>query len=508
MKEKVRKLNRYLHPVAQQHLSALEAYKTWLAGRGSSKSFTNGLDIADRIENFPKSCGLFNSPTYSQIYTRTLIPMKAAWQQHLDYIEDIDYVVGKVPPKYFDRPWHKPHKYENVVTFWNGTTVVFGSFDRPSSISGGSYDWVITDEAYLIDKEDYDAYVIPTIRPTHSSFKGKPKHLQQSFTSSMPHKHQGDWLLDFRGKSKSDPKHYSFLGWEPNAEFQMGSTWMNVEVLGAETILRWELEMKGVEAQVMIHNQRVTNYGNTFYPALSSKHFYTPEANEKLISIPLSALAKLKRDASYDVGNDDYNPEMPLNVSHDWGKFNCITIDQEYAREVRFINVMHVFNGGPNPKDLDDLANEFCEYYRMHRNKIVYQWGDRTGNNKQANSKKTYFEQFADRLTASGWRVIRKKTGDVEHLDRHRLISLMHKGEDLRFPRVTHNAEKCADLKLSLEGAAMKGDKKDKSSETNKAVKPQHSTHLTDAYDARLYWGFKHREKGLALVNPYSSSLS
>lgn len=288
----------------------------------------------------------------------------------------------------------------------------------------------------------------------------------------------------------------------------MGSTWMNVEVLGAPAIAQMEMEMSPHSVLVMIRNQRVTNYGNTFYPALSAKHFYIPKANEKLINIPIGALGNLKRDATYDVGPDDYNPDMALNLSHDWGKFNCITIDQEYPREVRFINAMHTINGGLDPKDVDDLADAFCEYYRMHRRKIAYQWGDRTGNNKVANSKKTFFEQFADRLRAKGWRVIMKKTGDVEHLERHRFISKLHKGDDTRLPRVTHNATNCSDLRIALEGTPMIGDKKDKSSEKNAAIKPQHATHYTDAYDNRLYHGLRHKESSMDQIDAYSTNLA
>lgn len=512
MKVKVKKNIRYLNPVVQLHLASLAVYKTLVAGRGSAKSFGNGLEVADKVERFPQSTGLFNSPTYGMIYTKTLIPMKSAWLQHMDYIEDIDYVVGKVPPKHFDRPWARPHKFENVVTFWNGTTIVFGSFDRPSHISGGSYDWVITDEAYLIDKQDYDDYVIPTMRGTHSSFRDLPKHLQHSFTSSMPHQHMGDWVLDNRAKSKTDPVNYSFIGWEPHAEFQLGSTWMNVEYLGAKAIAQMEMEMADHAVMVMIRNQRVTNYGNTFYPLLSARHFYIPEANDKMINVPLSAMGIFKRDATYDAGPDDYNPDMPINISHDWGKFNCITIDQEYTREVRFINCLHTLNGGSDPKDVDDLADEFCRYYKMHRNRLLYQWGDRTGNNRVANSKKTFFEQFADRVRANDkanpWRVIMKKTGDVEHLERHRFISRLHKEEDPRLPKVRHNDVNCGDLRTSLEGTAMNGDKKDKSTETNKSVLPQHSTHYTDAYDNRLYHGLRHRETSQGHgIDIYSTSL-
>jgi hypothetical protein len=505
MKEKVIQIKKLLNPVAQMHLISTASYKTLIAGRGFSKSFTNGLEVADKVERFPGSCGLFNSPTYTMIYTKTLIPMKAAWQQHLSYHEGIHYVVGKAPPKHWGKPWHKPHKYENVVTFWNGTTVIFGSFDRPQLISGGSYDWVITDEAYMINKEDYDNYVIPSVRPTHPSFRDKPKHLQHSFTSSMPYNNQGDWLLDYLPKSKQNPENYSFIGWAPNVQIQKGSTWMNHEVLGKKAIAQMELEMAPHRAKVMIRNERLKGFGNLFYPSLSAKHLYIPKASDKIILLNINSLNG-KRDASYDVGADNYNPRLPINITHDWGAFNCIWIDQEFPREVRFIDTMDV----EHPLSIDDLADQFAERYAKHENKIIFQWGDKSGNNRVANSKLSYFEQFAERLRDDkhGWRVVRKKTGDIEHLERHRFIIKLHNEEDPRLPKVRHNATTCADAIISLESAPMKDNKKDKSSEGNTSIKPQHATHYSDAYDYRLYHGFHHLERDGDTYNPYGTSLT
>ena len=487
MKKKVKQINRYLNPVASLYLMSISNYSILIAGRGFSKSFTNGLSQANKVALMPRSLGLFTSPTYSMIYTKTLIPMKAAWEQHLNYIEGIHYVVGKAPPKHFDKPYHKPHRYENVVSFWNGRAIVFGSFDRPALISGGSYDDAENDEAYLIDKDPYDNYVIPTLRGTHPKFRSCEIHLQQKFSSSMPFRNQGDWLLEFQPKALSNPNMYSFIGWEPHAKLQLGSTWMNVKVLGEKAILAMKAEMSDISYRVMILNEKINQWGNLFYPSLQARHWYNATANDKVIATPLGST--YKRDASYDVADDDYNPDLPIHISHDWGTFNCITIDQQYPKEVRFINTMHV----NNPKTIDDLADEFADYYRMHNNKLVYQWGDKSGNNKQANAKLTYFEQFADRLIKRGWRVVRRKTGDIEHLERHRFISKLHLEEDKRLPRLRYNA-KCTDFKIAVESTQMKDHKKDKSSEHNQSIKPEHATHYTDAHDYRLYHGLKHLE--------------
>jgi hypothetical protein len=498
--EKIRKVERYLNPVAQLFLQSVANYSVLLAGRGFSKSFTNGLSQANKIAIMPRSVGLFTSPTYSMIYTKTLIPMKAAWEQHLGYIEGIHYIVGKAPPKHFAKPYHKPHRYENVVTFWNGRSIVFGSFDRPALISGGSYDDVENDECYLIDKDDYDNYVIPTVRGTHPSFKYCPIHLQQKFSSSMPFKNQGDWLLDFYAKAKQDPKMYGFIGWEPNAKLQLGSTWMNRHVLGDKAILAMKAEMSEVSYRIMILNQQVTSWGNQFYPSLAAKHWYTPKANDKVIDVPLGGT--FKRDATYDVGPDDYNPELPLHISHDWGAFNCITIDQEYHKEVRIINTMHVYN----PKTLFDLANEFCEYYSYHKTKLVYQWGDKSGNNKKDNSPYTSFVEFANVLKEKGWMVVRKRIGDIDQYERHIFINKLHQEDDKSYPKLRYNS-RCTDFKIAMESAGLIDKGKDKRSEKNSAIKPEHATHYTDAHDYRIYHGFFKKHNDYEGLDIHSTNL-
>jgi len=99
----------------------------------------------------------------------------------------------------------------------------------------------------------------------------------------MPFRGQGDWLLDFYPKALSNPKMYGFIGWEPNAAVQLGSIFMNRLVLGDEAILAMLAEMNPISAMIMLHNQKVNNWGNLFYPVLSKKHWYTPMASNLII---------------------------------------------------------------------------------------------------------------------------------------------------------------------------------------------------------------------------------
>ncbi len=247
--------------------------------------------------------------------------------------------------------------------------------------------------------------------------------------------------------------------------------------------------MPRLQYLVEVMNKRIRKFGALFYPALEDRHWYTDSFNYDYIdSLGLGA-KEFERDSRWD---KDCDPSVPLNISHDWGAFNCITIDQETRDEIRVINAMHVYH----PQIIDDLAKRFCKYYQHHKKKIVYQWGDKSGNNKVGNAKKNNFEQFAQVLKTNGWTVIRKTIGDIEHMERHRFITKLHREEDPALPKVRHNANNCKDLRISLESAGMNADaKKDKSGENNPRVEPQHATHYSDAYDYRLYHGLIKRSR-------------
>lgn len=477
----------YLNPIAQLYLMATQLIKVLIAGRGFGKSFVNGISVIMKVATMPRSRGLFMGATYTQILTNTLLPMKASWEW-FGYKEDVHYVVGKRPPSYFAKPYQKPDRYDNVITWWNGTTVILGSFDRPQLLRGGSNDWVIVDEALLVKQDLYNQMIVPSIRASHPSLNGKPGHLGQEFTSSMPYGNLGTWLLEKEAEAKN-PDNDTF--------YIEGTSWHNRQILTDKVLKMWFRTMPPIIYLIEVMNKRIKQVGSLFYPSLKDDHWYTDSYNYEHIDQLGYDVDNSQKDSRWD---KDCDPDRIINISHDWGGFNCITIDQEYPNEVRFINSMYV----THPEIIDDLAKKFCDYYKYHKKKVVHQWGDKSGNKKEANSKLSFFQQFAEVLRKNGWMVIRKKVGDVEHLSRHRHISNMHREEDTRLPRITHNLNNCKDLKIALESAGMKGNKKDKSSERNKAIKPQHATHFTDAYDYRLFHGFYHKTK----VPTYTSEVT
>lgn len=460
-----------LNPIAQIFLLVNVLVKALVAGRGFGKTFLLGAEIAKKIEQLPRSKGLLVCQSYTHLLTEILLPMQSSWQM-MGYVDGIHYVVGKVPPPWFKHPYHKPKKYENYISWWNGTVIRLGSFDRPDLMLGGSNDWVIVDECLKIRKDLYDNIVVPTLRPTHPELRDKPGHLQQIFVSSMPFGNYQKWILDIELLAKSSPEKYFYIE---------GTSWHNRDVLGDNTIKNW-YPIPSFLYSVQVMNRKPRNYGSLFYPCLLDKHWYDSTdyslVDKAGFDIPIiKAIGSLK--------DSDCNRSLPLHISHDWGAFNCLTVGQhdKDLNELRFINYMHV----QHPLIIDDLALAFVAYYKHHTNKVAYQWGDKSGNKREANSKLTYFKTFADILRANGWAVIQCRVGDVEHMERHRFINRLHKEDTPRLPKVRYNSTNCKDLRIALESAGMNDDHKDKSSEGNPAIKQEHATHGTDAHDYWLY---------------------
>lgn len=491
----------YLNPTAILYLMAKQLIKILIAGRGFGKSFINGISVMMKVATMPRSRGLFLGATYTQILTNTLLPMKSAWEW-FGYVEGIDYVIGKKPPQWFASPYQKPDRYENVITWWNGTTVILGSMDRPQLIRGGNYDWDIVDESLLVKEDQYAQIVAPTIRGSHLLLRDTPGHLGEEFTSSMPYGSMGGWLLNKEVESKNP---------DNDIYYAEGTSWDNAEILTEKVLKKWKRTLPPIIYQIEVMNKRIRQFGDVFYPALQEKHWYTDSYEYNFIDNLGLKAATEKQDSRWD---KDCDPNKPIDISHDWGAFNCITVAQHSDKPyfinetftippntVRFINFMYV----NHPEIHQDLAKNFCDYYKYHKKKRIHQYGDKSGNDRQANSRDSMFQEFADILKKDKWEVIKMRTGDAQHLGRHDFINKLHREQDYpTLPMVMYNANKCNDLRIALESAPMKDGKKDKRSEGNPRIKQQHATHPTDAHDYYLWYGYNPKMNAQQYQSPVS----
>ena len=147
--------------IVSQHLIKILEW-----GRGTGKSTILGKHIIDCVVQLPRSSGVLVASTYQQILTRTLPSTIAGMEQHGVY-KDLHYIVGKRPPKSWNwpEPYEPPLDYKRCIIFWNGTVINFVSQDSSSGSGRGlNTDWIVGDEAALLNEKKFQTDVVLTNR--------------------------------------------------------------------------------------------------------------------------------------------------------------------------------------------------------------------------------------------------------------------------------------------------------------------------------------------------------
>ena len=189
----------------------------------------------------------------------------------------------------------------------------------------------------------------------------------------------------------------------------------------------------------------------------------------------------------------DVVKDKPLIISIDWGVFLSMTVSQKLKAKHRQLKSFWV----EQPKIVNDLIDDFCDYYENFPNKIIHLYYGHDGNKRVHNSTDTYGEEVVKLLKDRGWKVIDKSKGKpaAPHNAKYLLINLMLKGYK-NFPVIEINEPNNRDLIVSIERAEAKdgrnGIEKVKKDEKNQSLKQQHTTHLSDAFDIPLWELYKH----------------
>jgi hypothetical protein len=170
-------------------------------GRGTGKSADIGFWLDKLIRLMPKSIIALTGKTYGQLLTRTL-PSSLKILNQLGYQKDQIYVIGKNPPPFFDSSYEEISKFDNFISFSNGTRIALISQSEPGSGRGCNVDFEIADETLTLNKEQYDQEIVPTNRGNLEFFGYKssnPVYLLHGFkySTSMPPTRDGRWVLEY-----------------------------------------------------------------------------------------------------------------------------------------------------------------------------------------------------------------------------------------------------------------------------------------------------------------------
>lgn len=553
----------YLNLVQQISVLLFAKNKVDIWGRGTGKSFEVGWDVNMVNRMMPRAITSVTGQTYGQLLTRTLPSTfkfldSLGYKRHIDKTNPGNYVIGVKPPSFFYQPLEKIMRYDNIISFSTGNALLLLSQDRTGSARGPNVDYELVDEALTIDKEQYDQETSPTNRGNEETWgtrspKPIPWHHGFHYVSSMPYLTKQKWLLSYADYYEKEAGIQLFSIWnrivklqlqlidakkDDNTKlfreiwnetvrlkkqirpfvskdgllFTLANAFDNLTNVGFSYIMREYEKQTLLTFLIEIMNMILDKVEDCYYHIDDQRHIYYDASND-------SYIRDLAENSSWDMTklstpdsrfDSDCNPEAPLEIVPDWGAKICLfSIAQEGAfdyvshKNMKVDNTINEFYVKPDSSSsvmIDELVDDFSNYYRHHGCREIKYFRDRYGDSRTPNAKnaKSYNEQAIDRLKHNGWivtSVVHKGMEPPQH-DKYLLWSNILRGEDPRFPQFRINGSKCKYTLISMNNTKVidKDGKftKDKSSERKDSVLPEEATHFGDAIDKRIWTKYGH----------------
>jgi hypothetical protein len=506
-------VNENVHLNSPQYLSVINSAPSEvnIEGRGTGKSYKIGWEISQIVRIMPRSVTAITGRTFGQIYTRTL-PSSLKFLASIGYKKDEDYVIGIKPPRGWQIPYETITKFDNFISFSNGTGFLLLSQEREGSARGPNIDREIVDEAITLHKERYDQEVSPANRGNEEHFgkfssKPVPQHHGFRYVSSMPYAQDQKWLLDYGNYYQQEAGIFLFDIWNRIVKMQiqlieakhindnklfkdiwneivrlkkqitpfvsksgvlfvLANAFDNLQNLGFSYILREYEKQSMLTFLIEILNWIIDKVEDCYYHLDSQKHIYYDAYDDDYIRT-------LANDSEYDISTMnpancqfdlDCDPSRALEVVPDWGSnLNLFSVGQErnynFATKIVescdcFINEFFNKPQEINKVMITDLVDQFCDYYKNHPTKQVIYFRDKYGDHRQPNVKNSlsYNNQAIAQFKTKGWVVIPKSHSGMEppQHDKYLLWMNILKAEDPRFPKVIFNGKNCKYTLISM----------------------------------------------------------
>jgi len=418
--------------------------------------------------------------SYKQILSETWPSTKEGLEMLFGWKEDLHYVVGRR-----NRDWPICHQapngdgWKHCIHVYTGAVFQLAGQDRTSHRGRNIMGW-IADEGAKLDKHKLDTDVISTNRAGKRWFGNHPLLNSSICASTIPLTADGKWFSDMDKVADTDPQHHLFLRASAKQnKHNLSDDWFDVQ----KSIMSKYLY------DIEILNIRPASVANGFYGQLDANQHYYINNNYNFIDLANKDFNPKSLTCDAD---GDHDPKLPLICGVDWGaRINSMVVMQKLPRRINVLKNFFV----KHPRILDDLVADFSAYYASRSNRTVLLYYDRSGNNRQANSKLSYAEQMQIAFKKHGWncQLMTLHHLDPAHKDKHLVINLALKQyESSKLPIIRINKENCRELCISMENAGAidygNGEvKKDKSTERSKSLPQEYSTHLSDAFDIPMY---------------------
>lgn len=509
----------YLNDIQRDIMTAVQARTSVIvAGRAFGKGVLHALWNRRNFERMPGSLTGILSANIKRALTNTLPSMLVHWE-NWGLKRNVHWAIGIKPPKAWG--WKEPifpvQNYENVLSFYNGSVGFIISQDRTGTSNSQSYDALDVDEAKFIDPEQFKDETLPALRGNRQYFGKHFFHHSMLITSDMPVTKRGSWFLDY--DKKCDPELIQLIRglvyeiWliekrvrEMNAhgvtppsylrsryiglcrdlcrlravavDYREVSTIDNMVVLGEAFIKQLKRDLPPLTFQTSVLCKRIGIARDGFYSSMTEKHKYSAPNLSYLDSL------EYKFDKLMDVSSlmdADVDPDRPLCVALDYNtNINWLVTAQPAGRKLLILKSFFV----KYERKLNELIDDFCKYYRHHRNKRVIYYFDATAKHgSYAVDDVLFFKVVEKAFRSRGWRVTLKDIGrPMGHMQKYLLINRMFAGKAKLIPMF--NVENNEHLLISVQTAGVYNGGKDKRGEKLAETSENKLEERTDGSDA------------------------
>ncbi len=509
----------YLNDVQRDLMQVVQARDTVLvAGRAFGKGMVHALWLRRNFEQMPGSMTGIISANIKRALTNTLPSMLVHWERW-GLKRNRHWAIGIKPPKawHWNSPLFPVQNYENVLSFYNGSIAYIVSQDRSGTSNSLSFDALDIDEAKFIDFEQLKDETLPALRGNRQYFGRHFFHHSTLISSDMPVTKKGSWFLDY--DKKCDPELIEGIrglvyelclirrrvldmkskGVAPPpylrkefarisadlcrlrsvaVDYREVSTIDNMVVLGEPFIRQLKRDLPPLTFQTSVLCKRIGIARDGFYSSMTDAHKYSATNFSHLDSLDYD-FDKFKDDSC--LMDADVDTNRPICVAFDYNaNINWLVAGQPEGRVLRVLKSFFV----KYERKLYELIDDFCRYYRFHRNRTVIFYFDQTAKQgAYAVSDATFETVIVNAFKSHGWLVKEVDLGPaMKHMVKHLLINRMFAGRAKLMPVI--NRENNEDLLVSIQTAGVYNGKKDKRGEKLAETSENKLESRTDGSDA------------------------
>lgn len=508
----------------RQYLNDGQAYMLMLnprdlvaeCGRGFGKGLLQAGRAMTGVQGMPGSCGAAVCPSVKRGLTNIVPSWMVHWE-NWGLKRDRHYIVGKKPWKAlgWKKPIFTPANWENSISFWNGSVINLISQDRSGTSNSMSLDYVILDEAKLLDFEQLKDETFQANRGNQMYFGKFFMHHGMTITSDTPMTKKGSWYFRYekemdpdlvrvmeglvnhiwvlRDKMKKHPERTVYYEQKIRKEEEQlnffrskcllyckYSSITNLAVLGKEFVKRMRRELPFLTFMTSIMCRRVGISQDGFYGGMrEAVNLYTAPNDSVLQLEAVGMEGGIPNDCRTD---GDLEKQKPLIIAFDANALINWLVVGQVGQDGKLRTLKSFFV--KYDRKLPELLDDFLAYYHYHqRHSVIFYYDSTFVGQNYAMHNDDFHTMITKHLRRHQWTVREKSIGrPMEHVEKNALINRMFQGRAKH--QVLINRDNNPDLLISIQSAGVLNGKKDKSGEKLVETEEDRLEARTDGSDA------------------------